>query len=218
MAIQVQGSSGVVEQIETNHAAMRAVFRPTDIGSLGAYSLGGASGVMAAGLAAASPVFSFRYGGSSLVLVRRVLFDAVNAGTAFTAGTAVFNLFAARSFTASDSGGTAITPTINKLRTSFATSGVADARLSSTATLTAGTRTLDSQPLASLVGAAGAASSVIVPQATPFLDRRPGDWPLVLAANEGLVVQATVAATGTWTFKVQIDWEEVSAYGTALAA
>lgn len=221
MAIQHQGSSGVVDQVETNTAAVRTVIRPTDIGSLGAYSLGAASGVMAAGLASASPIFSFRYapGGTTLCLVKRILFDAVNAGTAFAAGTCVFNLFDARSFTASDTGGTSVLPTLNKLRTSFATTGLTAALISSTATLTAGTRTLDSQPLAALVGVASAtASIVIIPQATPFFDRRVGEWPLVLANNEGFVIQATVAATGTWTFKVQVDWEEVSTYGTGLAS
>lgn len=174
---------------------------------------------MAAGLGAAAPIFSFRYGGSGLLLLRRVLFGAANAGTAFTAGTCVFNLFAARSFTASDTGGTTITPTLNKLRTSFATTGLTAALISSTATLTAGTRTLDSQPLATLVGAASAtASAVIINPATPFLDRRVGEWPDVIANNEGFVIQATVAATGTWTFSVQVDWEEVSTYGTGLAS
>ena len=152
MAIQVQGSGGVVAQVETNTQAVRVVARPNDVGALGAYSLGAVSGVMAAGIAANSPIFSFRYGGSNLVLLKRVLISAANAGTAFAAGVGVFNLVAARSFTASDSGGTSVLPTINKLRTSQGTTAVADIRIASTAALTAGTRTLDGQPLASTLG------------------------------------------------------------------
>ena len=86
MAIQVQGSGGVVAQVETNTQAIRVVARPNDVGALGAYSLGAVSGVMAAGIAANSPIFSFRYGGSNLVLLKRVLISAANAGTAFAAG------------------------------------------------------------------------------------------------------------------------------------
>lgn len=220
MAIQVQGAGGVTAQVETNTEAVRVVSRPDDVGALGAYSLGVASGVMAAGLGAAAPIFSFRYGGANLVLLKRVLFTAVGLGTAFAAGSAIFQLFAARSFSASDSGGTSVLPTVNKLRTSMATTGVTDIRLSSTATLSAGTRTLDGQPLAVALGAASAvASSVIIPQATPLLDRsQPSAWPDVIATNEGFVIEATIAATGTWTFAVQLDWEEVSTYGTGLAA
>jgi hypothetical protein len=39
-----------------------------------------------------------------------------------------------------------------------------------------------------------------------------GEQPLQLANNEGFVVQATVPATGTWTFSVQVCRDEVSAY------
>ena len=213
------GQSGKIQEVETNTLAGRAAIKPNDVGALGAYSLGAVSGVMAAGLAANAPIFSFRYGGANLVLLKRVLLTAINAGTAFTAGVCNFSMFAARSFTASDSGGTSVLPTLNKLRTSQGTTGVSDIRLSSTGALTAGTRTLDGQPLAALTGVASVtASTVIIPPATPLFDRSaPGAWPDVIANNEGFVIQATVAATGTWTFAVQVDWEEVSTYGTGLA-
>ena len=220
MAIQVQGSGGVVAQVETNTQAVRVVNRPTDVGALGAYSLGAVSGVMAAGLAAGSPVFSFRYGGAGLVLLKRVYLSMGNAGTAFAAGVASFNVVVARSFTASDSGGTSVLPTLNKMRTGQATTGLADLRIASTATLTAGTRTLDGQPLSStLAGVPAVAGQTIIPPSTPLFDREnSGDqWPLVLATNEGFILTATVPATGTWTFAVHCMWEEVSTYGTGLA-
>lgn len=203
---------------EPNTGTQRAVPRPYDV--LGAYIISAESGIMAAGLAANAPVFSMRWapGVSSpnLALVHRVQVAIGNAGTAFTAGLGSLNLFVARSFTASASGGTAQTLTGNnaKLRTSFATSQVADMRISSTATLTAGTRTLDAVD----IGLAGFAVSTAVNNTilplTDILARQPGDgdWPLVLANNEGFEIQATVPATGTWFLQVVVDWMEVASF------
>jgi hypothetical protein len=39
-----------------------------------------------------------------------------------------------------------------------------------------------------------------------------GQQPLQLANNEDFVVQATVSATGTSTFSVEVCWDEVIAY------
>jgi hypothetical protein len=135
-------------------------------------------------------------------------------GTAFTAGAGLFNLFAARGFSASDTGGGALTMTTNnaKLRTAFATSGVQDIRCSATATLSAGTRTLDAAPLAAInvPVPATTVSTILVPLRNLY-EARPGDWPLVLAANEGFVIQATVPATGIWNFSCNVEWDEVAA-------
>lgn len=221
MSIQVQGTGGVVAQVETNSGALRTVVRPNDVGALGAYSLGSVSGVMAAGLAAAAPIFAFRYGGANLALIKRVWLSAASIAAFTAAGVGTFNLFAARSFTASDTGGTSVLPTLNKLRTTMGTTGVSDIRISSTAALTAGTRTLDTQPISSVIGLnPAAASAIIVPQQTQLIDREDGgnQWPLILAQNEGFEIQATVGAGGTWTFSVHVLWEEVSAFGTGLAA
>jgi len=220
MSIIIAGASGQPAEVETGHRASRAVIRPNDVGALGAYSLAAVSGLMAAGLTAASPIFSLRYGGAGLALIRRVLISAQTRETAFSAGQVHLDLFVARSFSASDTGGTSVLPTVNKMKTTMATTGMLDARASATAALSAGTRTLDGQPIG-MVSAAAIATNldyVLVPAQTPAFERRVGEWPLVLAVNEGIVLQATVPATGTWSFQVQVDWEEVSAFGSALAA
>jgi len=36
--------------------------------------------------------------------------------------------------------------------------------------------------------------------------------PGVLTENEGFVIEGTVPATGTWTFTIKVDWEELAAY------
>ena len=76
----------------------------------GAYSIVGTTGSMAAGLSAASPVFSFRWG--STTAGHRALIDRIGvavsvAGTGFAAGVATFDAIAAREFTISDYGGIA---------------------------------------------------------------------------------------------------------------
>ncbi len=193
-----------------------------DIGTYETYGfrLAGASGAMAAGLAAASPIFAFRNSTASRKL--RILAVNLNASvgaTGFTAGAALFSMFVARTYSASDTGGTALSAlsagnNSNKLRTaqtsSFILTGGGDVRIASTGTLTAGTRTLDANPVGNIVCPAGAAGTVMI-QDTPVYSDYTTLYgvPLVLAQNEGFVITATVPATGTWQFGVNVLWAEV---------
>jgi hypothetical protein len=220
--IQLVGNANntTAAEVEVNTKAIRAVIRPDDWGSLGIFSLTGVSGTMAAALAAGSPIFSFRNGNASnVVVVKRILMSAGNTATAFTAGIVTMNLWRCTSFSASDTGGTQILPgTGNKLRTSMGSSiltvaNSSDIRISSTATLTAGTRTKDAVQLGSIVSSIPAtAGTALFPSSTILFDQRVGEHPLVLVQNEGFVIEATVPATGTWTFSVKVDWEELASY------
>lgn len=189
---------------------------PVTIGPalLGSYAMGANTGTMAAGLAGGSPVFSFRYGGANLAIIRKITIEADNITTAFVAGAAKFDLIAARAFTASDTGGTAGTLTTNngKLRTSYATTAISDFRISSTATLGAGTRTLDAQPLASIEFSVPTSIDADLLPTTNMFQAAVGESPLILATNEGFVIQATVPGTGTWVFSVRVTWDEVSSF------
>src|SRR5216684_5439238 len=181
---------------------------------LGSYGMGANTGTMTAALASSSPIFSFRYGGANLAIVRRIIAEADNVSSAFGAGAGLFNLYAARSFTVSDSSGTAATLTGNngKLRTSFATTAISDLRIAATGTLTAGTRTLDAQPLASIETAVGLSTDASLLPTTDLFRSAIGESPLVLATNEGFVIQATVPGTGTWVASVRVFWDEVTAF------
>src|SRR3954463_1669508 len=141
MASQIAGNTiGNILEVEAGTKAARVTLRPEDYGALGIYSLAPSNGAsaMAAGLAANSPIFSFRWGNASnLALIKRVTFSAGDGATAFTAGIAKFDLVAARSFTVNDTGGVAVIPSgnQNKLRTStMGTTLLTDARISQTAT------------------------------------------------------------------------------------
>lgn len=218
MAIQIQGNGGVVADVGgTTFRALKVQQMPLDYGTLGIYRKSLTSGTMAAGLAAASTVYSWRWGDATrLGVVQRVSLDGLaGSATAFTAGFATSRLFAARSFTASDTGGTAGTLTGNnsKLRTSMGTTLLTDVRISSTAALGVGTRTLDTDPMAQFTFTIGVVVSVNYVAQIALLDGDVGPvMPYVNAQNEGFILQVTVPATGTWQFGVSTLWAEVTSY------
>ena len=189
---------------------------PFDYGDGGCFQLTSKSGIMAAGLAAASPIYAFRWtSGTLLAVIKRIRISAWSLGTGFAAGIGTFDLVAARPFTGSDTNG--VTDTISgnngKLRTSMASSALAEIRHSSTASLIAGVRSLDAQPIASLnVGIGSAAFTPLSPSPMTLFEKPQGEHPLVLALNEGFVIQATLPATGTWSFAITPEWDEVPIY------
>lgn len=229
MAILKAGVSGTLLEMDAATKALRAQLRPTDVGVLGSYQLHTVSGTMAAGLAAASPIYACRWGDTTrTLLVRRVAIMARTLATAFAAGAVAFDMIVARAYTISDTGGASILPTGNsqKRRTSFGTTLMTDLRQSQTATLTAGTRTLDTAAMSMLRGFVPATQvqypflgDPVAPGASTLAYARPpvnifapdfgGEWPLVLVQNEGFILRATVPATGTWEFDVVLEWSEV---------
>lgn len=218
MAIQLQGNAGTVAEVDgTNYRAVRTTLRPIDYGSFGGYRLAQLSGTMAAGLAANSEIFQFRWADATrLCIVTSVIFDGLSgSATAFTAGFGKVDMLVARSWTADGSGGTAATITGNnaKQRSSMGTTLLGAARVASTAALTAGTKTLDTQAIGQYSTTFGTVANVqAIPQFDLFHMDPGGESPLILAQNEGFVVRATVPATGTWQFGVTVCWTEVSAY------
>lgn len=218
MAIQVQGNGGTIAEVDgTTFRALRVTPRPVEFGSLGVYSKGLVSGTMAAGLAANGLVGAYRWGTTSgnFALITQVRFGGGSIA-AFAAGFCSMALSARRSYTASSSGGTAATLTGNngKLRTSMGTTLLTDLRIASTAALTAGTSTGDTDPAAVATGSVTAtAGDVLWPPATVLYNCDGADeYPIVCAQDEGVQLLATVPATGTWTFGWDIKWYEVSAY------
>lgn len=162
------------------------------------------------GLAAGSVIASLRNGSVYPIAVRRILFGFAGLENPFSAGIFKFEVFVARSFTAADSGGTAATLTSDngKLKTSFSTTDLTDFRISSGAAITAGTRTLDTTALSTIAGSVGVEpSKIYIPSQSRLFDGfAPDDWPLVLEANEGLVVAATTPLVGGWCFDCGVDY------------
>ena len=189
---------------------MAVIFAP-DPGILGLYTIGVISGSIAATLAANSPLFSFRWGNTANLGIPDFISVGVSVNGVITTSVSMpLELIVARSFTASDTGGTTITLTgnNNKYRTSFATSLVTDARIATTGTLTAGTRTLDAQAEAMIPCVTGTAIGVPLEMTTIY--SRSQLFPIVLNQDEGFVIrnQSAGPATGTFQLHVQMRWFE----------
>jgi hypothetical protein len=218
MAVQIQGSSGTVAEVSgTGFRSLKVQQMPLDAGALGIYRKSLISGTMAAGLAAGSEIFQFRWTDATrLCAIRRVSLDGLaGSATAFTAGFGKVDMVPARAFTVDGTGGTSGTLTGNnaKLRTSMGTSLAAAIRIASTAALTAGTKTLDTDPIAQYTFTVGVVVSAQYATQTVLLGEDVGpEHPLILATNEGFVLRATLPATGTWQFGVTVSWAELTAY------
>lgn len=217
MAIQIQGNGGAIAEVDgTGFRAMRMARRPMDYGALGSYSVTGRTGVMAAGLAANAEIFQLRWTDATrLCAITSVHCSGGGSIAAFTAGVTVMELMVARSWTTVGSGGTAITLTTNnqKLRSSMGTSLVNDMRIASTAILGLGAKTLDAQPMGSIVSSVTATAGTPLWPAAHLYEMDENDsHPIILAANEGIIVRVTVPATGTWTAGIDVTWMELAAY------
>jgi hypothetical protein len=206
--------------------------RPPDV--VGCYQVNGRTSTYA-GLSAGAPLFSFRWGDAThLAIINHVKVQVIATVAATTAGQAERELIVARSFTASDTGGTAVTLTGNnqKLRTSFGTTLVTDMRFGTT--ITAGTRTLDANPLSSAVawlplnmtgvdigcsGAAATAAAWSCVSSSGYIDllntTNNQDYPLILAQNEGFIVRVgkdAMPAGATQQTYLTVAWCEVNSY------
>ena len=218
MAIIQSGVTTDLMTVDPTFKTARVVVKPDEM--VGSYQIGANTGLIttdAASTSSAGTLFSFRYtsGGSGTVCVIKRISVGYVCTTAFgTAQTMGFGVFPARSFTASDSGGTSLSVTgnNNKMRTTQATSTVADIRVATTGALTAGTRTIDTNPIAlTNFWVPGAGTSLTQ---TEIFNYDPGDYNMVFATNEGFVINNMVlmGATGVGVATFNVEWFEAAAY------
>jgi hypothetical protein len=223
MALIQSGVSGAtLMTVDPTYAAARVAIRPVE--QLGTYAVGAFTGAYT-GAGANTPLFSMRFvagsaGSAQIAMIQRVTMSFVQTTAFTTAQQMGFGLLVARSFTGSDAGGTQIVVSGNnqKFRTSMQTSQIAtngDMRISSTAALTAGTRTLDSQAVSVAHGWGGSVlltTGMYQPQQITLYENFPGDTPLILQSNEGIVINNIVAmgAGGVFTVAVNVEWTESS--------
>lgn len=224
MAILEGGTSAVLADVGAAAAkGLHVIAKPTDYGSLGAYTYGGFTGIIAAALGANSEIYQFRWTDATrFAVIRKIRISACVSTTFFIAGVPVqIDLVKATAWTAAGTGGTAISPAaLLKRRTSMGSSLVAsgDMRIATTAALGAGTKTLETLSLSTIAASGPITASLngeIVAPGTIMWQAEVGDGenPLVLVQNEGFVIRSVaVPGTGTWTAAVNVDWAEVTAY------
>lgn len=216
MAKIQDGAGGSYAGVDPTFLALRTSQRPAE--ALGYYKVATVTGsVTGVGVVANGPLFSMRWTDAAKVAAVWGIRIAAIETTAFAAAQEVsVAATIARSFSASDSGGSAVSLSGNnaKKRTAMSTSVMGDMRVASTTILTAGTRTLDSQDVFTAVGWAGGTGIVIDPQQWQIDNGSGLVHPIVLAQNEGIILRNKVAfaATGVIKFYFEVDWSEHSTY------
>ena len=222
--IQSGANSTILQTIDPTMLAARTSERPPEC--LGAYSMGLTSGALTVA-AAGSTVYSFRWApatSTNLCMIRRVEIG-FSTITAFTAAqTLQYSMQIARQWTASDTGGTAAAFTqtnTGKMRTVMPTSAFAGGgqiMIANTGANTAGTRTLDTQAMAFTQGSSTALATTMLNN--PIYQHQTGDYPLILAANEGFIINnvQVMGAAGVINLTVNVEWMELAATtGNAIA-
>jgi hypothetical protein len=180
-------------------------FTSTDVRSLYVET-----GVIGAGAASDAEILQIRWTDTTRKLYIPYLKLHANANsTAFTAGVATFSVAKVSAWTVDGTGGSTLTLTGNlgKLDTGIARIAVPGVRVASTAALGAGTKTIDGNIAgvnvavpATVVNYKLVEDVVLVSDMSVFLRG------VTLNANEGLIVRATVPATGTWTAGIQFGY------------
>jgi hypothetical protein len=216
----LQGSSADQAVVEPTQKAVRVGIKPDE--QVGTYQLSAASGLIAATVIN-SPVFSFRWapGTGQSCVIKRISLGVMTTTGPTAAQLMGWSLITARAWTASDSGGTTLTPSaatsaaVNKYRGSIQNSVVTDVRIASTGTLTAGTRVLDSQPLNSQYAWIGATTAGVGTTLvnTNMIAYNINDYPIVLQNNEGFVITlATASVVMVHQIQVNVEWMEVNSF------
>jgi hypothetical protein len=179
----------------------------------GDYAITIASGAVTT-IAADGPVWSMRWTSPSLICVVKRVGISLRLTTAYgTAQSTDYGLYVARSWTVSDSGQTAATLTTNngKLDTKYPTTAIAagDLRISTTAVVTAGTRTLDAQS----IGVTCFATQALAYSGNVDWEygSNPSRQQVILRQNEGLVIHNMIlmSATGVVKLYITFEWAEV---------
>lgn len=201
-----------------------------DASFLGAYGFSVVTGELAAALAAAAVVGSFRWGDATKIAVVTKLRTRFLPRVLFTAATLTdatsFDAFIGRTFTASHTGGTALTLTGSSLkrRASFASTAFTDLRVATTVALGGGTVTAEPHPFAQSLRKANrinpaAATEETIPPTTDGLNidfsAADGDHPITLVQNEGILIRNRTVwpAAGTGTLLIELNWLEYATAG-----
>jgi hypothetical protein len=174
--------------------------------------------------AAGSAIFAARWADSNFKFVLKRVAVSAGCTTVFTAAQILdCDIIAARSWTASPTGGTTISPSgySQKARSSqmsgtlFASSGAL--MISSGTALTVANATLDTQPFGYAIVGNGSKTDVLASYGPPvplysMIDV--GQHPIVFDSNEGFVIRNGIAlgAAGVVKYGILMEWAELPAY------
>jgi hypothetical protein len=219
---------GVIAEVDPLYQNLRATLRPLDYtrgntpggNSLGAYSVGLQSGVIAAApLGAGSVISSIRWApanANALCVLQRIKVG-LGVHAALTQANA-FDMEAliARSFTADySSNNTQVSMLVQNgaLRSSMPNSQLTTKgpQICTTAGMTGATNTLDANAFAVTALSVGGTTVGIGDMRTLYEYTAPTQHPVILSNNMGIVLQNISAgpSAGTFYYYVQYEWSEV---------
>jgi len=221
MAVVEGGTSGALVGVGAeSQSAMHVTARPDPAGTLGHYRTSHRASIIAV-QKANSRLFELQNAhATNIIILHAIRMEWIQTANHTAAILDSIDIFRCTSFSAVDTTQT-VTPVISKLRTSFATAG-ANVRGITVAGhvdgMTGGSLVKDANPLRQLgqwLLAAVPTGSVVVPMVDVFSpDVASGESPLILAQNEGIIVENRVllGAAGGSAFSIDVEWSEVTAY------
>lgn len=219
MPIQTQLENGSL--IGGGGAAFKGAnvhLKPLDYGTLGHYRTS-AKITLLAGQVVNGRLFEIRNAGSNLLVPLLVEVSVLSFGSVVVPYDLEIGLFKCTSFSAVDTTQT-VTPSVSVMRTAGMSGSPGSAHVRALAGATGGmtgwTATKDGSPISSLMAWMATVSATSLPVTKRLLDSsQQAVHPLVLAANEGFVLENLVLGSSTTNnVRVVIDvaWAEVTAY------
>ena len=220
--IVIGGNAGGYENVDSDHHAFENPRQPA-FGTLGYYRSVNRTGNIAANSAAGTILWTMRWSDATrFALITRISMIAQAASIGISAGVITPSLYFARNYTVNATGGTSYAPAhrMQMLRTQpMDDSLVQDFRIATTVGLTAGTWKLDAQPLYVIAGfasIAGGVTDIFADGISAYMQQQytTNGPPIVLAQNEGLVIQLLTTGGGADSidFGIEVFWAEVFSY------
>jgi hypothetical protein len=167
----------------------------------------GAVTTIAAGTATAGHILAMRSDSTPGAIRLRSFEPEFILTTAFGAAQEVgFDMLIARGYTAAHTGATALTMTGGGMTDQSAT--ILTGRIADAGALTAGTHTLDANPIAKGSQWCSAVGAALQPRVYDFTSSPRGG--IILAADEGFVVRNTIlmGATGVGKWHFTLEWDD----------
>lgn len=201
-------------KVNPTYGAAHVTQFPLD--ALGRYRISEFTGLLT-GVAANGEIFQARWTDAVNLALIKFLRISYSVITGFTAAQELaFNANLCAAWSADGSGGTSLTPGPTNMvkRSSYPQSKFGSMRIASTGALTAGTKTIYGNPIATAARKTMAAAATV--QDSDFALEVNFDFeggPLVLSQNEGLIVRNVIAlgAAGTVRASITLGWEEITA-------
>lgn len=232
MAITVQGigDAPIASEVDgTTFRAMLVTMRPIEYGAFGAHRLGAITGTIGASAASGAEFFQFRWDRHDTFALVNFVGVSAAANVAATVGTVYthLKLTHARRWYVAGSSGTRLTITGSNTELRKHQDGGSslanDIGISTTVSLTPGTKNLDTTDLGSTVLAATLAA-ITTSMTLPLIKPKDGvlysaaknmGMPLILSPNEGFVIRlgtTPMQASMTWNMAVQCAWTTVAEF------